>query len=187
MQTTLKEAQKDQLEQLQETLALTESKLIQSQAALQLSRDKQSETMNLFQQSMAISPSPNTLRPRQPRPQDLAYQAAIDTQDDRETPQPPIQNDSVIDLLANFTQVMKGSNKSDIALPPKFNGKDVKCEQWHKQWRAYLQAKGWLATYDHPTCPGAADFDVNINSKIYHSLTNLCSRGKASTYVDDAG
>jgi hypothetical protein len=27
---------------------------------------------------------------------------------------------------------------------------------------------------------------VDINAKIYHSLTNLCSRGKASTYVDDA-
>jgi hypothetical protein len=129
LQATLKKAQKDQLEQLQETLALTESKLSQSQAALQLSRDKQSETMNLFQQSMAISPSPNTLRPRQPRPQDLAYQAAIDTQDDRETPQPAIQNDPVIGLLANLTQVMRDSNKSDIALPPKFNGKDEKWEQ----------------------------------------------------------
>jgi hypothetical protein len=85
LQATLKQAKKDQLEQLQETLAITESQLFQSQVALQRSRDKQSETMNLFQQSMAMSPSPNTLKPRQPRPQDLAYKAAIDNQDDRET------------------------------------------------------------------------------------------------------
>jgi hypothetical protein len=106
LQATLKQAKKDQLEQLQETLTFTESQLIQSQIALQLSRDKQSETMTLFQQSMAISPSPNTLKPRQPRPQDLAYKAAIDNQDDRETPQPPVQNDPVINLIANLTQVM---------------------------------------------------------------------------------
>ncbi len=128
--------------------------------------------MNLFQQSMAISPSPNTLRPRQPRPQDLVYQAAIDTQDDQETPQRTIHNDPVIGLLANLTQVMRDSNKRDIALPPKFNGKDEKWEQWHKQWRAYLQAKGWLATYDHPTGPEPLILTLTSTLKsTTHSLT----------------
>jgi hypothetical protein len=106
VEAILKQTQKDQIEQLQETLALTESKLIHSQEALKLSQEKQSETMNLFQQSMAASPkSPNTLRPRQPRPQDLAYQAAIDNQDDREA-LPQQQNDPVMDILNNLTQVM---------------------------------------------------------------------------------
>jgi hypothetical protein len=133
LQATIKQSKKDQLEQLQETLAFTESQLSQSQVALQMGRDKQNETMNLFQQRIALSSSPNTLKPRQPRPQDLAYKAAIDQQQDHlPTPEPPAQTDHVMNLLANLTRVMKDSNKSDIALPPKFNGKDEKWEQWHK-------------------------------------------------------
>jgi hypothetical protein len=118
LQATLKQAKKDQLEQSQETLAFTESQLLQSQVALQMSRDKQNETMNLFQQSMALSLSPNTLKLLQPRPQDLAYKAAIDHQQDHPaTPEPPAQTDHVVSLLANLSQVMKDSNKSDIGPP----------------------------------------------------------------------
>ncbi len=60
------------------------------------------------------------------------------------------------------------TTKSDVNLPPKFYGDDEKWEGWYNQWRAYLQAKEWLSTVDHPEGSGAENFDVKINSKIYN-------------------
>jgi hypothetical protein len=71
-------------------------------------------------------------------------------------------------------------------MPPKFNGDDHHWEAWSKQWRAYLQAKGWLATAEHPEGPEAIGFDFDINSKIYHCLISLCRKGKAITYAEQA-
>jgi hypothetical protein len=69
---------------------------------------------------------------------------------------------------------------------PKFYGDDDKWEGWYKQWRAYLQAKEWLATAEHPQGPGATDFNLKINSLIYNALVNLCQKGKAITYIEQA-
>jgi hypothetical protein len=45
-------------------------------------------------------------------------------------------------------------------------GDDNNWEAWSKQWRAYLQAKEWLATAEHPEGPGATGFDYKINAEI---------------------
>jgi hypothetical protein len=50
-----------------------------------------------------------------------------------------------------------------------------------------LAAKGWLATYDHPTGPGTPGFDQAINQQLYNKkLTMLCTKGTAITYLRKA-
>jgi hypothetical protein len=71
-------------------------------------------------------------------------------------------------------------------MPTKFNGDDNNWEAWSKQWRAYLQAKEWLTTAEHPEGPGATGFDYKVNAKIYSCLISLCQKGKAITYVKQA-
>ena len=90
-------------------------------------------------------------------------------------------DNNVLKLFSHLTNALKDTTKSDVNLPPKFYGDDDKWEGWYKQWRAYLQAKEWLSTADHLEGPGAEDFDVKINSKIYNTLMNLCQKGKAIT------
>jgi hypothetical protein len=60
--------------------------------------------------------------------------------------------------------------------------------QWYQLLRSYLQAKGWLSTFDHVTGPGTVahptpDFDLDKNTKIYQKLHSKCYEGTASTYV----
>ena len=92
----------------------------------------------------------------------------------------------MLKLFTNLTYALKDTSKSDVSLPPKYYGDDDKWEGWYKQWRAYLQAKDWLSTADHQEGPGAKDFDVKINSKIYNTLMSLCQKGKAITYIEQA-
>ena len=65
---------------------------------------------------------------------------------------------------------------------------DSQWPKWYKLLRAYLQARGWLTTFDHPLGPGTLhcptkDFDTDINSLIYQKLQAKCFEGTASTYV----
>jgi hypothetical protein len=75
---------------------------------------------------------------------------------------------------------VKAINKkdtSDIDSPPKFTGNDDDTEAWYKQLRAYLQAEGWLSTFDHPTGPGSPGFDIDTNKKIFTKFaSSLCKR-----------
>ncbi len=50
----------------------------------------------------------------------------------------------------------------------------------------FKRKTGWLSTADHLEGPGAQDFDVKINSKIYNTLMNLCQKGKAIAYIEQA-
>jgi hypothetical protein len=52
--------------------------------------------------------------------------------------------------------------------------------------RTYLEAKGWLFTFEHATGPGIAGFDIESNTKIYHKLLALCRMGTAATYITKA-
>ncbi len=63
---------------------------------------------------------------------------------------------------------------------------DSNWDDWYLQLRTYLEAKGWLITFEHPTGPGTAGFDLEINKKIYHKLLALCRKGTAATYVTKA-
>ncbi len=63
---------------------------------------------------------------------------------------------------------------------------DSNWDDWYLQLRTYLEAKGWLTTFEHPTGPGTAGFDLDINKKIYHKLLALCRKGTAATYLTKA-
>ncbi len=86
---------------------------------------------------------------------------------------------------------LTNSSKKDdntTELIPKFHGGDAQWPQWYQLLRSYLQAKGWLSTFDHVTGPGTLvhptpDFDLDKNTKIYQKLHSKCYEGTASTYV----
>jgi hypothetical protein len=89
----------------------------------------------------------------------------------------------MLDLVKQLAKAMKDTNTSDITKPSKFSGADHHWDEWNYQLRSYLEAKGWLATYDHPTGPGTAGFDTEIYKKLYNKLTMLCTKGTAITYL----
>jgi len=118
--------------------------------------------------------------PRVPRPQDLEYMNLLDTakrlkekKEEREqrhrntwsTPgshlnEPP-NNDMALTMqtfLANMGSLLKNNNKNrdSVTELPRFQGMDTQWPKWHQLLRAYLQAKGWLTTFDHPIGPGTA-------------------------------
>jgi hypothetical protein len=104
----------------------------------------------------------------------------------------PSDEKNILKIFSHLTNVLKETTMTDVNMPPKFNGYDNHWEAWSKQWRAYLQAKEWLTTAEHPEGPGAIGFDLTINAnltinaKIYNCLVNLCRKGKAITYVEQA-
>jgi hypothetical protein len=139
-------------------------------------------------ENLPQSPGPNILKPRTPRLQDIAYQTIIGSSKTSEKKDNEItEQTAVIHMFSNLTKALKDTAKTDVPYPPKFNGNDSMWEKWLTQWRAYLKVKDWLSTHDHPIGPGAPDFDVGINDKIYNALTHLCGRGKASAYLENAG
>ena len=73
-------------------------------------------------------------------------------------------------FLANMGSLLKNNNKSRDSITdlPKFQGLDTQWPKWYQLLRAYLQAKGWLTTFDHPIGPGTAlaptpGFDMDKN------------------------
>ncbi len=138
--------------------------------------------------SVPITPGPNINRPRIPRPQDAAYQAVMQSKrNEDEGESTDDESKDMLKLDPNLANALKDTSKTDVNLPLKFYGDDDKWEGWYKQWRAYLQAKEWLTTADHPEGPGAKDFNnVSVNSKIYNTLMNLCQKGKAMISTDKA-
>jgi len=96
----------------------------------------------------------------------------------------------MMNVFKSLTKVLSDNNKqlhsNDVSDPPKFNGQDSHWDDWYLQWRTYLEAKGWLSTFEHATGPGTIGFDNEINKKIYNKLLSLCQKGTASTYVTKA-
>ena len=145
------------------------------------------ETIKRITEALPTTPGPNLMRPKTPRAQDVAYQAIIEaTEKEKGEDKPKTNEEMFAGLVMNLAASLKATSKTDIACPPKFKGDDAKWENWYKQLRAYLQAKGWLKTFDHTVGAGATDFDTEINSSIYNLLMNLCNNGKASTYLEGA-
>jgi len=148
------------------------------------------------------TPGPHRLQPKAERPEDLAYKtkqaeqqqaeqaqaAQTEAHTDNLTAASPEQ--ALLNVFSSLTQVLKDNNKhlhsSDISEPTKFDGTDSHWDDWYLQLRTYLEAKGWLATFEHPTGPGTAGFDLEINKKIYNKLLALCRKGTAATYVTKA-
>ncbi len=92
----------------------------------------------------------------------------------------------MLDIVRQLAKVMKETNHSGITKPSKFSDADHHWDEWNYQLRSYLEAKGWLQTYDHPTGPRTAGFDTDINKKLYNKLTMLCTKGTAITYLRKA-
>ena len=98
--------------------------------------------------------SPHGLTPRVPRPQDLAYQAALQQEAAQETDKALNQADQlqsqegVLKLFSQLAQALTDNNNADVSTPPHFSGKDDEWETWYSQLRTYLKGKGWLDTFE---------------------------------------
>jgi hypothetical protein len=145
--------------------------------------------------------------PRTIRPQDVEYQSMITTakklkqesqqeEQHRQRTSNYYSNDNndiagtMQTFLANMSSVLKNNNKTEDSVTelPNFQGADTQWPKWYQLLRAYLQAKGWLITFDHPIRPGTAahptpDFDIEINEEIYQKLQSKCWDGTAITYI----
>jgi hypothetical protein len=146
--------------------------------------------------------------PKVQRPQDKAYQeilTASKAQIQHETAQhDPYRNYTstnnqqnemmklydvrMTNLMSSMGSILKHSKKEDTTELPKFQGGDSQWPKWYQLLRAYLQARGWLSTFDHPIGPSTnerptPDFDADINSLICQKLQVKCFEGSASTYV----
>jgi hypothetical protein len=126
------------------------------------------------------------------REQNLAYTS----NDNAYFGNPPFQNhpndmsDTMQTFLSNMGSLLKNNNKSRDRITdlPKFQGLDTQWPKWYQLLRAYLQAKGWLTTFDHPIGPCTAiaptqGFDMDKNREIYQKLHSKCWDGTAITYI----
>jgi hypothetical protein len=184
-----RKTREQQIDNLQSLLEAQSLQLQEIQKALQLSQAQQQETNALLKRQYSDTPSPNQNSPSPDRPQDVAYRQAIASQEAATSVPEVATNPEQAQFLQFVGDIVKAITKkdtSDIESPPKFSGNDDEWEAWYKQLRAYLQAKGWLSTFDHPTGPGSPGFDIDVNNKIYTKLQTLCAKGKAATYVDRA-
>ncbi len=82
----------------------------------------------------------------------------------------PASNEALLTVFQSLTKVLKDNNQhlqsSDVTEATKFNGLDTQWDDFYLQLRTYLEAKGWLATFDHDTGPGTPGFDTEIKKKI---------------------
>ena len=140
------------------------------------------------------TPGPHRLQPRPERPADITYREQQKQQEEAEKDQANTtvssSQDEIVNVFKSLTKVLSDNNKqlhsNDVSDPPKFHGQDSQWDDWYLQWRTYLEAKGWLTTFEHATGPGTIGFDNDINKKIYNKLLSLCQKGTASTYVTKA-
>jgi hypothetical protein len=145
--------------------------------------------------------------PKVQRPQDKAYQEILTASKNERQREPEHytlpRNDTNLttqnemmqlydvrmhNLMTSMGIILKHSKKEDTTELPKFQGGDSQWPKWYQLLRAYLQARGWLSTFDHPVGPSTngrptPDFDTDINSLIYQKLQAKCFEGTASTYV----
>jgi hypothetical protein len=149
--------------------------------------------------SLTETPGPHRLQHRPARPEDLEYQQRQSEQQRQEQQQHPNGNDPnaidinnpnhILDIFKSL-KVIANNNKhlhsGDISEPTPFNGADSEWDDWYLQLRTYLEAKDWLTTFEHPTGPGTAGFDLEINKKIHNKLHALCRKGIAATYITKA-
>ncbi len=99
-------------------------------------------------------------------------------------------SDTMQTFLSNMGSLLKNNNKSRDSITdlPEFQGLDTQWPKWYQLLRAYLQAKGWLTTFDHPIGPGTAlaptpGFNMDKHGEIYQKLHSKCWDGTAITYI----
>ena len=146
--------------------------------------------------------------PKTPRPQDLQYQQLLQStkkekksvtiaegsipevshlpNTNRQPDNTNIPMNMVLQLMEKFVSTQdKDTTTTDL---PKFSGHDAQWPKWYQLLRSYLQAKGWLETFDHDIGPGTPDsptpdFDHQINQKIYQKIQAKCFDRAANVYV----
>ena len=146
--------------------------------------------------SVPESPGPHCLQPKPERPADIAYRQKLEQQRHAEsaindtTEDLTNSPDQLLTIFRSLTKVLQTNNdhlqSSDVSEPTKFNGLDTQWDDFYLQLRTYLEAKGWLLTFEHPHGPGSPGFDNDINKKIYNKLLTLCRKGTAATYITKA-
>ena len=132
------------------------------------------------------TPGPHRLQLKPERPEDVAYRAKIEEQKNAEAVMeqgespPDTPEKEMMNIFQALTKVLKDNNQhlqsSDVTDPTKFNGLDTQWDDFYLQLRTFLEAKGWLTTFDHATGPGTPGFDNEINKKIYNKLLSLCRK-----------
>ena len=181
------EALKKKILRLQATLNNTRDELNETTEALVANVNTPHDPTARFR-PLSIPASPLGLTPRVPRPQDVAYQAALQDHKEHkalETAEEFKSEDGIMRLFSKLAQALTDNNNADVSTPPHFSGKDEEWETWYSQFRTYLKGKGWLDTFES-TGPGSPDFNAGINSKIYNKLIILCGKGYALTYIQNA-
>ena len=121
------------------------------------------------------TPGPHRLQMKPERPEDIAYRAKLAEQQHAEeamgNQDSPASQDALLSVFQSLTKVLKDNNQhlqsSDVTEPTKFNGLDTQWDDFYLQLRTYLEAKGWLDTFDHKTGPGTPGNNTEINKKIY--------------------
>jgi hypothetical protein len=117
-------------------------------------RNPPDKTASTFTPRAAIPSSPLGLTPRVPRPQDVAYQAALKQQQAEQTKEAANLTEElksetgILKLFSKLAQALTDNNNVDVSSPPHFSGKDDEWETWYSQFRTYLKAKGWLDTFE---------------------------------------
>jgi hypothetical protein len=147
--------------------------------------------------SVPESPGPHCLQPKPTeRPADIAYRQKLEQQRHAESAlnEPPeaLTNspNQLLTIFKSLTKVLQNNNdhlqSSDVSEPSKLNGLDTQWDDFYLRLRTYLEAKGWLLTFEHPHVPGSPGLDNEINKKIYNKLLTLCRKGTAATYITKA-
>jgi hypothetical protein len=132
------------------------------------------------------TPGPHRLQLKPERSKDVAYRAKIEEQKSAEAAMgqqespPDTPDKAMMNIFQALTKVLKDNNQhlqsSDVTDPTKFNELDTHWDDFYLQFRTFLEAKGWLTTFDHATGPGTPGFDNEINKKIYNKLLALCRK-----------
>ena len=116
----------DQILQLQALLREQSLQLEETQQALRYSQTERHETSQAFAEisqklsnSVPLTPGPNINKPKLPRPQDLAYQAALKSQaKETDEEKDPSEENNMLKIFSHLTNVLKETNKTDVNMPP---------------------------------------------------------------------
>jgi hypothetical protein len=182
-------AQQRKIQELTFTIAIQDAHTQNVKASETISRTPSAPP------ALTETPGPHRLQMKPERPEDVAYRAKLEEQKSAEKAMGEQDEnlanpDSMLTIFQSLTKVLKDNNQhlqsSDVTEPTKFNGLDTQWDDFYLQLRTYLEAKGWLTTFNHTTGPGTPGFDTEINKKIYNKLLALCRKGTAGTYVTKA-
>jgi hypothetical protein len=145
--------------------------------------------------ALTETPGPHRLQTKPERPEDIVFRAKLEEQENAEKAmgqheQPLETQDALLSVFQSLTKILKDNSQhlqsSDVTELTKFNGLATQWDDFYLQLRTYLEAKGWLTTFDHKDGPGTPGFSTEINKKIYNKLLAPYRKGTAATYITKA-